>query len=181
MMRVIRFRWYCPSEVLRWGSFSSLTKPTRDPNELGHPASISFLMGRNEIVAIGVTGFVCYRNGFEFRLIAILAARADRLSPLRSMHDSIVNNLEGQTAVTESKGFRLAVRLADGSKVESGETTQSSLGSETPRPSIDLLSGSFSGIRCDLTWFVSRLPPRGPIVFECIWPEARATFRHELA
>src|ERR1700694_1728404 len=147
----------------------------RDPNELGHPAPISFVMGRNEILAIGITGFICYSNGFEFRLIAVLATLNNRLSPLRSLSDQLLAHLTGQQTLKEPIGFRLRISFADGSTANSteGRDPRRGIGDHTgPTVSLTLLQGGFDGLRCDLHWFVSPLPPPGPMLFDCVGDEA---------
>jgi hypothetical protein len=156
---------------------------SRDLRELGHPAPISFLLGRNDVLSIGVTGFICYRNGFEFRLIVVFASQSNRLSPLRSMNERVIAAAAGEPLPDESNRFRLAVTFAGGSRVDSyseRSVRRTVTSEQTSTPSLGLLEGASSGLRSDLTWFVTPLPPPGPIIYECIWPEAGTMFRHEI-
>jgi hypothetical protein len=151
---------------------SPIIKLARDPNELGHPAPISFIMGRNGVAAVGITGFICYHNGFELRLIGALSSPDNSLSPLLAMDEQ-----EG------SGHFHFAIRFADGSVASSSglHKFRTRRGAEVGEsPSLTLLRGTFDGQRCDLNWFVEPLPPVGPVLFECEWVNDQARFQSQI-
>jgi hypothetical protein len=156
-----------------------------DPNELGHPVPLSFVLGRNEIAAVGVTAFIAYHDGFEFTLAMVVADPQNRLSPLSSMHEVRMAQVTGKASPPEHDQFRLALSFGNGSFAGSSgsfDFEDETAGKEVRpvAPSLTLLGGSGGGVKSDLRWFVTPLPPPGPIVFSCEWPLAKISFQHEL-
>jgi hypothetical protein len=160
------------------GSAAFRGRPNRpDPHELGHPIPISFVMGRNDIAVIGITGLLAYRTGFAFSLIIVFADARNELSPLGSMHGVKMAQLQGEESPPINDQFQVALTFSDGSAVESsgGFVLEGQAG-----PSLTLLEGSGGGGGSHLRWYVEPLPPPGPIMFSCAWPKARIAFRHEV-
>jgi hypothetical protein len=167
---------------------SQSSRPTRrgpDPNELGHPVPLSFVMGRNEIAAAGVTAFVAYHDGFEFTLALVFTDPQNRLTPLRSMHEVRMAQVTGKASPPDHDQFRLALSFSDGSSAASSgsfdfEEKRAGEEGRTVPPSLTLLDGSGGGMKSDLRWFVTPLTPPGPIVFSCEWPLAKISFQYGL-
>jgi len=152
----------------------------RDRNELGHPAPISFILGRSAMLAVGATDFVCYRNGFEFRLVVVLRDLNAQLSPLQSLSAETLADLTSHERSNDPKAFRLTVKFADDSGPSTSDGTQDRFVAGAQARTITLLQGRFDGIRCEMTWFVSPLPRQGSLLFECFWGEANAAFNYQL-
>lgn len=148
-----------------------------DPNELGHPVSLSFVMGRNEIAAVGVTGFIAYHNGLAFTLTVVFADSKNQLTPLRSTHDVRLAQVRGEPSPPDDEQFRLAMSFSDGSLV----TTSGAFTYEDEEGlALTMLDGSGGGVTSVLRWFLEPLPPPGPVLFSCEWPTANISFRHRL-
>src|SRR5439155_2981702 len=99
-------------------------------NELGHPVPISFVMGRNEIAAVGITAVIAYHDGFEFTLTMVFADAQNRLTPLHSMRQVKLAQVRGDPPPSGDELFSFAISFGDGSSVSSsGE-----LGFEEERP-----------------------------------------------
>lgn len=157
-----------------------------DPNELGYPVPIGFVVGRNEVLAVGLTAFIAYHNGFAFDLVMVFTDPENRLSPLSSMNSEMLAAIKGEEPPEDDKRFRLKLSFADGAFVDSApraiprtsvadpEATQSA------RLSLTLLQGSGGGIRSELSWFVAPLPTPGPIQFSCEWPLVKMNFQSQL-
>lgn len=168
---------------------SSKFQPVRvgpDPNELGHPVPISFVVGRNEFVAVGVTSFIAYHNGFAFNLVMTFTDPSNRLSPLSSMNAEMLAAIRGEAPPQDDKKFRLTLSFADGSVVDSApRAVLSTSGADqgvaqnAPR-SLSLLQGSGGGIRSELSWFVAPLPAQGPINLSCEWALVKMHFQSQL-
>ena len=142
-------------------------------------------MGRNEIAAVGITALIAYHDGFEFTLTIVFADPQNRLTPLRSMHRVRLAQVRGDPPPSDDEQFSLALTFGDGSSVTSsgefGFAEETPAGkSNAPPPSLTHLDGSGGGVVSKLRWFVTPLPPPGPIVFSCEWPPARVSFRHQL-
>jgi hypothetical protein len=149
-----------------------------EPTDLGQPIPISFVLGRNEVAAVGMTAFIAYRAGFAFTLRMVFADPQNNLTPLHSMNLVKLAQVRGDDAPPPGEQFRLGLSFSDGSSVSSSGEFVLEGGAEA---SLTLLDGWAGGVASTLRWYVEPLPPPGPIAFWCEWPTARLTFRHELA
>lgn len=154
-----------------------------EPNELGHPVPLSFVVGRNERAAVGLTSFIAYHNGFAFSLVMTFTDRDNRLTPLSSVSHEMLRAIKGEAAGESSETFRLTLTFADGSQIDSAPSvvrnnpTARATGGDR---SLSLLQGSGGGVRSEMSWFVAPLPPSGTIEFSCSWPALGMNFRYEL-
>lgn len=168
------------------GSYSVQPTAARpDPRELGHPVALSFLLGRNESVAIGVTSFIAYHGGFEFALVMLFTDPDNRVTPLSSMHRATLAQAGRVVSPPDPEQFRLTLSFSDQSSASS--TTIGPFRGSAPRKSpeqiarsLTLLDGSGGGVQSRLRWFASPLPPPGQIVFSCEWPTTNVSWRYQL-
>jgi hypothetical protein len=159
--------------------------PKPDPDELGHPVALSFVMGRNEIAAVGITSFVGYHSGFEFALAMVFADPDNRLTPLNAMHRTTLALVTDVATPPDPEGFRLTLTFSDHSSVSCStigpfRELASRQQHEQVDRSLTLLDGYGGGVKSHLRWFVSPLPPPGRIVFSCEWPAVGISWRHEV-
>jgi hypothetical protein len=118
-------------------------------------------------------------------LIMAFVDAQNRLTPLRSMNELKLAQVQGKPPPLGDEQFRLALSFGDGSSVRSSgefsfvEEAQAGTG-HAPQPSLTLVEGSGGGAITKLHWFVTPLPPSGPIVLSCQWPPAGVSFQHQL-
>ena len=91
-----------------------------DPQELGHPVPISFILMRSPLLVLGATRFVAYSNGFRFMMVVAFRDRADPVSPLESVHQEAIAALAGRGQFVSTDGFVLELDLP----TVRGETTR---------------------------------------------------------
>jgi len=146
-----------------------------DPQELGHPVPISFILMRSPLLVLGATRFVAYSNGFRFMMIVAFRDRADPVSPSRC-HPPRSNSRSGRSwTVCVDRWFCSGTRFADGSRGDNKGRRFGSL-----RLSVVLLGGWGGGRRYELDWFVTPSPPPGLVVFNCEWPAMRLSVSYKL-
>lgn len=152
-----------PEQNATWGG------PPED--ELGQPVAIRFVLARNEQVAVWVQDLTAYSTGFELEVTVV------GREPLQH-HTLPPPVLPGQDVELL---FRFGIRFADGHiatafdapglksyyttvKIKEGE-----LGSRSA-PVMLLLATTRSYRRYSMRYWVSPLPPPGPLTLACQWP-----------
>jgi hypothetical protein len=139
------------------------------------PASVpgDALVVRTEAAAVWVGAVRAYPNGFAFIMRAVRrevpggGARRGSLSGLRP---------DPFLSAERNTGLRLGIQYADGRRAATGEGIgRSPVGPAGPE-GIWLLEGGGSG--SEVSWqsefWVSPLPPDGPITLVGVWPDAGA-------
>lgn len=139
-----------------------------DPPEMEFPASVPIgtrPFGRSEQTAIAITGILAYSNGFE-----IFLTRLRRQDAPGFYEDLELGAPSGTLVHPES--FRFSVEFSDGRTV----THDGPYGRSSPRPQGD--AEPIEPILCSrggggtshyqlMRWWVSPLPPSGPVEFIC--------------
>jgi len=155
------------------GFFDDATRPSPDePGPRGHPwdppaaelgkvGASALLLARTEVVAVAVMSISAFREGFELWIEARFRHRGLALQ---------------HTADEES--LHVGVQFADGRKVANVGSVPDPAGSVTA--GLTLSPRSFGGghWQKNRTYWVSPLPPPGPLAFVCEWaafgiPESR--------
>jgi len=141
------------------------------------PASVpgDALVVRTEAAAVWVGALRAYPNGFAFILRAVRreapggGARQGR--PFPDPWPDPFRSADRNT------GLRLGIQYADGRRAATGEGIGRSLVAPAGPEDIWMLEGGGSGN--ELTWqsefWVSPLPPEGPVTLVGVWPDAGAS------
>ncbi len=139
--------------------------PMPEPSELGHPVAISFVLARTRRISVGVTAFSSYSNGFAFNMPVAFRDPRDGINLSRDVSSRWTAGLHGERPHL-SNPFSLRLEFSDGTTAESGR----GYGEKVARL-LNCLGASGGSTDWKWDWFVSPLPPRGPITFVFEWPE----------
>ena len=156
-----------PEQIERWRR-----RAMAPDNEI--PAGVGFaaLLGRTEDAAVGITQVEAFSTGFRFAL----AVRVRRSLP-KLAHGGLFMLISGHgrhgAEVSLEDRLLLGVEYADGSRASSLEDMRLP-GEETDDDERRLILSQHGGGGGDLTvdqsYWVSPLPPEGPVTFVLSWP-----------
>jgi hypothetical protein len=156
-----------PEQIERW------RRRTQAPdNELPGGAAIDTLLGRTEDAAVGITQLEAFSTGFRFTI----AVRVRRLPPGLA-HGGLFMLISGHgrtgVDVPLENRLLLGVEYANGDRASNLEDMRLP-GQETEDDERRLILSHHGGGGGDLTvdqsYWVSPLPPEGPVTFVLSWP-----------
>jgi len=130
---------------------------------VGAPVPAVILLAKTGEVGLGVTGVLAFPTGFAFTLVTFLRSGTADLDPWvhggrrgRSLPDDLM---------------RFGVEFGDGQKVTN--LSRAAFVPPDDGPALEELGGSGGEHEWQQEYWVSPLPPPGPLTFVCEWP-ARA-------
>lgn len=141
---------------------SGHTGPPQD--EVGVLALASFVLARTDEVAIAERGVTAYSDGLVLSAVVLFADEQKAEDLAWSLQD-----------FGKSPGrFRLGCAYADGRRATTGRTDSPDLEKpDDPEPHLVLLSSTAQPLTWTADYWLHPLPPGGPIVLGCRWPDRR--------
>lgn len=130
------------------------------------PGSVGeeLMLARSDAAAVTITGLGGYPTGFDFWLRVMLR----REKPVGRRIDPFV---ELHRPRGRREFLRLSVEFADGTVITNLDRPRFDEPDAEPSGPLLVENGAIvEGRRFDLSYWVWRLPPRGPITFFCQWP-----------
>lgn len=145
-----------------WENHRAHRDPRSGPaqDEVGVPALSSFLLARTDEVVVAVRSVTAHSDGLLLAVVVLFAdeQRAEDLG--WAMQD-----------FSRSPGrFRFGAVFADGRAATSG-TRDAPLVQVADGPALVLLRSQPGALVWDGTYWLSPLPPPGPLVLGCRWPD----------
>ena len=143
----------------------------RPENVLGEPVPLTLLLGRSEVAAVQLQHLTAYRTGFEFQIVAHYRTIVDTWDPMHGLAG--LRRRPGATGDRlDDDHLRLRLRFSDGSEVDNlGPPMMPT--AERPRgPLLRYLFGEGGGVMASIVYWIWPLPPPGPLVVSCEWPQA---------
>lgn len=143
-------------------------------NELPGAAAVSGLLGRTDGLAVGITTVEAYTAGFSFSIaVRVRNGRAGRRG--HQLHELIVgHSRDGSEAPTPDERLLLGLEYADGrlaTNIEPipwlGDPDAADLPDDTLV--LSMSGGGGGSSRFDYGYWVTPLPPPGPLTFVCAW------------
>lgn len=137
-------------------------------NELPVPLALSLVVGRTPDVAVGLVQWQAYSTGVAFTLVVRL-----RVPPAGRHHDRVFEMLHtgpwGRAPTCDR--LVLGFELGDGSRV-SNLSSDRPWTDQVPDPAAPMLQpqgGGGGGRTYDLGFWLSPVPPAGPLLAVCSW------------
>lgn len=128
-------------------------------DEVGVLALSSFLLARTAEAVVAVRGVTAYSDGLHLSVVVLFADEQKAEDLAYSMND-----------YSRSPGrFRFGCVFADGRSATSG--TRDAPTVETGAPALVLLRSTSTGLIWDAEYWLHPLPPPGPLVVGCRWPD----------
>jgi hypothetical protein len=131
-------------------------------DEVGVLALSSFLLSRTSEVVIAVRGITAYSDGLHLTLVVLFADEQKSEDLDYSMND-----------FSRSPGrFRFGTRYADGHTATTGTRDAPIVEADDPSATaLVLLRTSSTGLVWSGDYWLHPLPPQGPLVLGCRWPD----------
>ena len=144
---------------------------------LGEPVAAGFLLARSSTAAVVVQHITAFPNGFEFQVVGHFVAAGDIWDPMHGL-GGLRGRPGDRPGEVSEEHLRLYVRFSDGSEAHNlGPPMREPSG---PGPFLQYGPGSAGGTVAETTFWLSPLPPAGPVIFACEWPKYRIPLtRHE--
>jgi hypothetical protein len=141
-------------------------------NEFPAGVGLTVLLGRTEDAAVGITQFEAFSTGFRFTI----AVRTRRPRPALAYGglSALINSyaIPGVEIALEDR-LLLGIEYADGqraSNLQDMGTSRSGAETEGQRMLFFQAGGGGGEHSVDFTYWVSPLPPEGPMTFVLAWP-----------
>lgn len=133
-------------------------------DEVGVLALASFVLARTDEVAIAVRAVTAYSDGLVLSVVVLFADEQKAEDLTWSLQD-----------FGKSPGrFRLGCAYADGRRATTGGTDSPDVERpDDPDPHLVLLSSTPQPLSWTADYWLHPLPPGGPIVLGCRWPDRR--------
>lgn len=131
------------------------------PDEVGVLALSSFLLARTAEVVVAVRGITAYSDGLHLTVVALFADEARTEDLAYSLQE-----------YSRSPGrFRFGVAYADGRQGTSGSRDSPDVERLGGAVALTLLGSAFSGLQWVGDYWLHPVPPAGPMVVGCRWPD----------
>ncbi|GAA2616028.1 hypothetical protein [Paractinoplanes durhamensis] len=152
-----------PEQISEWHQRTSAPD-----NELPAAAGLSAVLGRTEDTAVGLSGVEVFSGGFRFTL----AVRLRRARPETSHGGllALVGSHHPHHSPALEDRLLLGIEYADGSRASTLHDTRRDGPSEDPGLMIVSTSGGGGDLTVDQEYWVSPLPPEGPVTVVLAWP-----------
>ena len=130
-------------------------------DEVGALALSSFLLARTSEVVVAVRGITAFSDGLHLSVVVLFADEQKSEDLAYSMND-----------YSRSPGrFRFGCVYADGGAATSGTRDAPTVETPGDRPGLVLLRSSAAGLVWSGEYWLHPLPPPGPLVLGCRWPD----------
>lgn len=149
-------------------------QPRMSPPENEFPAGIGLtaMLARTDDAAVGITQIEAFSTGFQFRLAVRVRQARPHLVPGRLMM-LVSSHVHPGVEIPLQERLLLGIEYSDGQRASTLQDVRMS-GPEhsvSGQPLILAQQGGSGGERSvDQTFWVSPLPPDGPMIFVIAWP-----------
>ena len=146
-----------------WENHRRHRSPQSGPpqDEVGVLALSSFLLARTPEVVVAVRGITAYSDGLHLTVVVLFADEQKSEDLAYSMND-----------FSRSPGrFRFGCIYADGRSATSGTRDAPTVEDAAGGPALLLLRSSSIGLLWTGEYWLHPLPPAGPLVLGCRWPD----------
>ncbi len=152
-----------PTDAERERMEQLLRRRTRPDNEMPVTVALDLTLARNDDVALGIGAAMVYRNGVAFQLLAV-----SRTSTYLDFFGHHPRRRDG------SHGLLLGVEYSDGRRATTaGRTWLDAVDrDDDDGPALTMGGGGSSDRRAEAEFFLSPVPPPGPLTFVVLWPAA---------
>lgn len=163
-----------PSEDPSAGHWAPLPSRAFPPeNEVPFAVPLTVVLGRSDDVAVALVGVLAYSTGLSFDLVVRLRAAPQGSSGHR-VHEMLSGSWHGDDSDTEQQ-LLLGFQYADGRTATNLGGRWSGLVAEDGEPDavaplLTPCGGSGGGRSYDQTFWLTPLPPPGPLLVVCTWP-----------
>jgi hypothetical protein len=132
------------------------------PNdEIGVLALSSFVLARTPEVVVAVRGITSYSDGLHLAVVVLFSDQARAEDLAYSLQE-----------YSRSPGrFRFGVVFADGRQATSGSRDSPDVERSSDAAQLKLLGSSHAGLLWTGEYWLWPLPPHGPLVVGCRWPD----------
>lgn len=137
-------------------------KPER---EIGGAVAYEALVARSAEAAVGISGLLAYRTGFQFTVTAALRPGRTSEQEWQILHWR--GQYDSDTA--PERFLSLTIGYSDGRTGSNLDNSQPTV-SEPSEIYLEPSGGTGIPTRFDMTYWVWPLPPEGPVTFTCGWP-----------
>ena len=135
-------------------------------NVLGIVVPLNMVLVQSDRAAVTLGSITAYPDGFEFDYL--IRSTAEELG--RSLAEHLHHRRAGPDLPDDL--FRFGLEFADGTRVTSIESRLPFSGEPGAGPAMVPRGGGGSFERWLGNWWVTPLPPPGPLAFVCEWPAA---------
>jgi hypothetical protein len=130
-------------------------------DEIGVLALSSFQLARTAEVVVAVRGITAYSDGLHLAVVVLFADQARAEDIAYSLQE-----------YSRSPGrFRLGVAYSDGRQATSGSRDSPDVERSSTAAQLKLLASSHAGLLWTGDYWLWPLPPAGPLVVGCRWPD----------
>jgi hypothetical protein len=146
-----------------WENHRRHRSPQSGPpqDEVGVLALSSFLLARTAEVVVAVRGITAYSDGLLLAVVVLFADEQKSEDLAYSLND--FSRTPGR--------FRFGCVFSDGRSATSGTRDAPVLVTGGAQPSLLLLGSEAVGLRWTGDYWLHPLPPAGPLVIGCRWPD----------
>jgi hypothetical protein len=142
---------------------SAVRPQPRPDGVLATPVPVRLVLAHTGQAAIAVTGLQAFPTGFDLRISVELRTAVPGLGDA-----SFLGALDGQPA--DDEFLRLGIQFSTGEKAANTELSATRDVSVPAGPIMKLRIAGAGALSRDWLYWVSPLPPAGPLAFVCEWP-----------
>lgn len=151
-------------DIARSADDSAMRAFPRPDGQVPAPLAIRLMLGRSGQAAVAVVGLWAFTAGFEFLVSAQLRQAVPGTSAA-----SFAAALDGDPL--DGEFCRLGVQFSTGEKAANTQLRATrEEGSPIAGPVMKVRTGGAGVLSRDWRYWVSPLPPPGPLAFVCEWP-----------
>lgn len=141
----------------------------RPDNEIGWVLPISVVVARTDDVAVAVTAVTAFSTGVAFTVVVRLRVALPGVRPGEVLN--LVNPFHpGGVDVPPDGRLLVGVEYADGRRAVVHDRRTGPTATDDLRPVLWPASGRGDDLNVEYGYFLSPLPPDGPVTFVCSWP-----------
>jgi hypothetical protein len=138
----------------------------RPDGQVPTPVAVRLMLARSQQAAIAIIGLWSFTEGFEFLVNVQLREAIGGTSPVSYL--SAVDDDEPGDEARDDEFLRLGIQFSTGEKT--ANTQPRTRISESAGPIMRTRIAGGSALTRDRKYWVSPLPPAGPLAFVCEWP-----------
>ena len=146
-----------------WVTVRAHRHPQSGPpfDEVGVLALSSFLLARTSEVVVAVRGITAYSDGLHIAVVVLFADQARAEDLAYSLQE-----------YSRSPGrFRFGMAYSDGRHATSGSRDSPDVERSSDAAQLKMLGSSHSGLVWNGDYWLWPVPPPGPLVVGCRWPD----------
>jgi len=158
---------HTPEQVQQW-----IRRASAPHNEFPAGAGITVLLGRTDDAAVGITQVEAFSTGFRFTLaVRLRRARPEHLRG--GLYMLVSSHVRPGVQIPLEDRLLLGLQYADGRRASTLQDTFKFHRDEAPDDEQLVLAqqgGESGDLNVDQGYWVSPLPPEGPVTFVLAWP-----------